>query len=77
MQLSFVDTKEVDSALDVFHNSLENLKRMDYKAGISKFDDIAASLPDQALSVSMAMKRSSMDYSLPKFIKAIDSAQKD
>lgn len=77
VQLSYVDSREVDSALDVFHNSLENLRRMDYKTGFSKFDDIVESLPDQALSVSMAMKRSSIDYSLPKYIKAIDSTHQD
>ncbi len=71
VQLPAVQTSEVESSLDTLRNSLENLRRLNYSAKIPAFDSIRNLLPDQALSVSIAIRKSAIDYSLPQGLKGI------
>jgi CHASE3 domain sensor protein len=69
VQLSFVENKDVENQMDTLYNSLQNLKMLGYHTRLPEFVEINESLPDKALAVSIAMKRSSMDYSLPEGLK--------
>jgi hypothetical protein len=70
--LASVQTNQVESSLDTLRNSLENLKRLHFGKN-SIADSIRDILPEQALSVSIAMRASSMDYSLPGGLQGLNA----
>ena len=72
VELASVQTNQVESSIDTLRNSIENLKRLHFGKG-SIADSIKDILPEQALSVSVAMRSSSMDYSLPGGLKGLNS----
>ena len=68
VELSSVATENVNKALLIFQNILNNLQNNQYRFINEKIYD----LQDAAEKIAEAMRESSMDYSLPGGLKGLD-----
>jgi len=72
VDLSSVATENVNTQLMKFQNMLKNLQNNNYRL----IDDKIYDLQEAAENVAVAIRESSMDYSLPGGLKGLDNAGK-
>jgi hypothetical protein len=72
VDLSSVATDDVNKQLLIFQNGLKNLAMNNYRGIDVEMDK----LQDAAENVALAIRESSMDYSLPGGLKGLDSSGK-
>ncbi len=72
VDLSSVATDDVNNQLLIFQNVLKNLEMNDYRG----IDVAMDKLQEAAENVALAIRESSMDYSLPGPLKGLDSSGK-
>ena len=72
VDLSSVATDSVNNQLLIFQNILRNLAMNDYRG----IDAAMGDLQDAAENVALAIRESSMDYSLPGPLKGLDTSGK-